>query len=103
MGRTTVVRLVRHLEEALVEAIKATAPRPDVPVEAPDDHLDDEAALFADREGQFRRQRGFFSFDEAERRSRRVDLRGPLDRDPGPIPMEEADVAPDDAVRLDFG
>jgi hypothetical protein len=33
--------------------------------------------------------RGFFSSDRHECASRRVDLRGPTDLDPGPLPMEE--------------
>jgi hypothetical protein len=34
--------------------------------------------------------RGFFRSDPRECATRRVDLRGPTDLDPGPLPMEEA-------------
>jgi hypothetical protein len=34
--------------------------------------------------------RGFFRSDPRECASRRIDLRGPTDLDPGPLPMEEA-------------
>ncbi|MEQ1571620.1 MAG: hypothetical protein ABMA64_38685 [Myxococcota bacterium] len=37
--------------------------------------------------------RGYFATDPLECASRRIDLRGPTDLDPGPLPMEEA---PDD-------
>lgn len=33
--------------------------------------------------------RGFFSGDRHECATRRIDLRGPTDLDPGPLPMEE--------------
>jgi hypothetical protein len=52
---------------------------------------DDELELFHDWNNRVGRGRGYFRHGEKECRSRRVDLRGPTDRDPGPLPMEEAD------------
>lgn len=71
-------------------------PVPPEPVDA-----DDDDALFADQ-GPPRGVDGFYCEDAAECASRRIDLRGPTDRDPGPLPMEEAteDVA---GVTLRFG
>jgi hypothetical protein len=45
--------------------------------------------------------RGFFSSDRHECASRRVDLRGPTDLDPGPLPMEEGS-SEESAQRLVF-
>lgn len=61
---------------------------------------DGEDSLFADYRARDT-DLGYFSYDEAERRSRRVDLRGPTDRDPGPLQMEEADEAAA-AIELSF-
>ncbi len=44
---------------------------------------------------------GYFSADERERRSRRIDLRGPTDWDPGPIEMAEG-ASEDAAIVLNF-
>jgi hypothetical protein len=49
--------------------------------------------------------RGYFLSDRTECASRRVDLRGPTDLDPGPLPMEEATdeaVDPAPVVTFDF-
>ena len=56
--------------------------------------------LFADQD-RARGLDGFYVEDAAECASRRVDLRQPTDRDPGPLEMDEA---PDGvaAVRLRF-
>jgi hypothetical protein len=45
---------------------------------------------FVDWDAARGRGRGFFRTDRDECASRRIDLRGPTDLDPGPLPMEEA-------------
>ncbi|MEZ4238952.1 MAG: hypothetical protein R3F59_22930 [Myxococcota bacterium] len=50
---------------------------------------------FVDWDARIGRGPGFFRSDADECASRRVDLRGPTDLDPGPLPMEEA---PDDTL-----
>ena len=67
--------------------------------ESPD--AEDELALFADHDARNPRGSGFFSYGEDERRSRRLDMRGPLDHDPGPIPMDEG-AAGEPAIELRF-
>lgn len=52
--------------------------------------LPDEESLFADHDRWLGRGDGFFAEDPRELATRRLDMRGPLDRDPGPIEMEEA-------------
>lgn len=52
-----------------------------------------EMELFMDWDAWRADGRGAYAHDPDECRSRRVDIRGPTDRDPGPLPMEEA---PDD-------
>lgn len=49
-----------------------------------------EMELFMDWDAWRADGRGAYAHDPDECRSRRVDLRGPTDRDPGPLPMEEA-------------
>lgn len=49
-----------------------------------------EMELFMDWDAWRADGRGAYAHDPEECESRRVDLRGPLDRDPGPLPMEEA-------------
>lgn len=44
--------------------------------------------------------RGYFRSDAHECATRRVDLRGPTDLDPGPLPMEEAPIGADVAGML---
>jgi hypothetical protein len=57
----------------------------------------EDADLFADWDHARGHGLGFFRFDPTECATRRVDLRGPTDLDPGPLPMEEA---PDDVEAL---
>lgn len=64
--------------------------------------VDPEASLFADQ-AALRGVDGFYAEDAAECASRRVDLRGPTDHDPGPIPMEEAPPDLEGAIRLTLG
>ncbi|MBX2804232.1 MAG: hypothetical protein KTR31_41610 [Myxococcales bacterium] len=61
-------------------------------VAGPDDgeDLEPELELFMDWDGLRVDGRGTYAQDDDECRSRRVDLRGPTDADPGPLPMEEA-------------
>lgn len=52
---------------------------------------DDELSLFADYDTAVRAAGGgYYSEDADECASRRLDMRGPLDFDPGPVEMEEA-------------
>jgi hypothetical protein len=62
---------------------------------------DPELEPFQDWDAVRGRGAGFFRSDADECASRRVDLRGPTDVDPGPLPMDEA---PEDeqAERLQF-
>ena len=103
MARVTWVSLADHLEAALLRALKARAVeqtgRTPLPVPVP---ADPDEALFEDHDAAMRRAGGYFSYDETERRTRRIDLRTPYDRDPGPIPMEEASPG-EDAIELHFG
>lgn len=56
---------------------------------------DDDLEAFLDWDIVRGHGRGYFRSDARECATRRVDLRGPTDLDPGPLPMEEA---PADAV-----
>lgn len=49
-----------------------------------------ELELFMDWDAWRADGRGAYAHDPDECQSRRVDLRGPTDADPGPLPMEEA-------------
>lgn len=105
VSRITHVALAEHLHEALLVALKARAveqTRDTDSVDRDADEADDEGALFADHDAVTPRGRGFFSYGEDERRSRRLDMRGPLDLDPGPIPMEEGRPG-EQAIELRFG
>lgn len=51
---------------------------------------DEELEPFEDWDAHRGHGRGFFHGDARECASRRIDLRGPTDLDPGPLPMEEA-------------
>ncbi len=94
MGKTQHIELSQSLSAGLLKAFKAhvaskepTFVEVDVPLlieEEPD------SGLFADTDSVIGRGDGFFHFDEVECASRRLDMRTELDRDPGPIEMEEA-------------
>ncbi len=77
---------------------RARAPRQARAPEA--DPEQDELDLFSDQTHE-RGVSGFYAEDAAECASRRIDLRGPTDRDPGPLPMEEASDEVE-AIRLSF-
>ncbi len=95
MSTTATVRLTDHFDSELLVRDRVDHVR-DAPRVAPG-YVDDVDAwfeneqleLFHDWDSTAGRGRGFFTKDEAECRSRRVDLRGPTDADPGPIEMEE--------------
>ena len=73
----------------------------DWPDDSPQYGEDEELALFRDY-SQRCHVRGFYSQDEMERRSRRIDLRGPTDHDPGPIEMTEADAEDPRGIMMRF-
>lgn len=61
----------------------------DLPLDGEDPLLRDEIEAFVDWDVLRGDGRGFFLSDRRECATRRVDLRGPTDLDPGPLPMEE--------------
>lgn len=92
MGRTTTIAVRDHVDG---ETLNALATILTLPVrrrlqEDPEVDPDDELSLFRDWDACRGGGAGFFCQDEAERRSRRLDMRGPLDLERGPIEMEEA-------------
>jgi len=110
MSKVTTVRFGRHVSDAILCQIAALAVRvgrvsrmglPDalehlaIEQEAEQRAGDwlEELSLFTDWDLLWGRGRGVYAQDDEECRSRRIDLRGPHDGDPGPLPMEEA---PDD-------
>ncbi len=78
-----VANWMRHLRQGEPSPGFVTGPE-DLEIEEP------EMELFMDWDAVRGDGRGAYSQDDDECRSRRVDLRGPTDRDPGPLPMEEA-------------
>lgn len=68
------------------------APPSFVDADPPSELIPDDPELepFIDWDAIAGRGRGYFRSDADECASRRVDLRGPTDLDPGPLPMEEA-------------
>jgi hypothetical protein len=88
MPKTPHVALSRHLQDALLEHLKGqvAGPRPEAPAPAGTE----EEPLFGDHDPGRGHGHGYYAADEAENASRRLDMRGPLDEDPGPIEMEEA-------------
>jgi hypothetical protein len=65
------------------------------------DEVDEELAWFFDHDS--RPTGGFFAQPKEECRTRRLDMRGPLDLEKGPIEMEEAPPDADGACLLRFG
>jgi hypothetical protein len=63
---------------------------------------DDDLALFEDHDRVRGLGRGVFWHDAEECRSRRLDMRGPLDLERGPLEMEEDD-GDEPGIRLSFG
>lgn len=96
MPKTTTARFHDHAsEELLDQLVRLVVVRNGPRVRFPDafENLfveDEELSLFTDWDFLWQRGRGLYAQDDAECRSRRVDLRGPHDGDPGPLPMEEA-------------
>ena len=94
MPRTAAVRLRDRLAKELMLRMATWMRGPvgadfvvgpeEVRVEEP------EMELFMDWDSVRGDGRGAYAQDVAECRSRRLDMRGPTDRDPGPLPMEEA-------------
>ena len=101
MGTIAHVDLADHLQDTILDDLRARAVESAGELVRPGVDVDDESSLFADHDAIAGRGWGYFRFDEEECRSRRLDMRTPLDFDPGPIPMEEAE--PDaEAVTLEF-
>jgi hypothetical protein len=83
-----------HIDDELLAAVArllcASHPTPRF-VEGWDLQLDDQdLEPFLDWDARRGDGRGYFLSDRTECASRRIDLRGPTDLDPGPLPMEEA-------------
>ncbi len=94
MGRVATARLESLVPDDLLVGLTRAmlGARPGfVRADAPRD--EDETELFTNWDARRGHGVGYFSGDRDECRSRRVDLRGPTDLDPGPLAMEEA---PDD-------
>src|SRR5262245_20109456 len=92
MARVATLSIRDHVDNeilgelARIWCIRPIAPAfldPDRPIE------DDELEPFQDWDLERGHGRGFFHSDPRECATRRVDLRGPTDLDPGPLPMEE--------------
>lgn len=96
MPRIATVCLNEHIEEdILLEVARLLGASPvRLPagfVDGPDIEVEDaELELFLNWDCLRGHGRGSYAQDDAECRSRRIDLRGPTDLDPGPLPMEEA-------------
>lgn len=96
MGSTTTIALQEHLDDELMLQVaramsRSALYRPPGFFDGPplEDDEDEERALFGDHDLRAT-DRGLFIHPEEECRSRRVDLRGPTDRDPGPLETEPA-------------
>lgn len=96
MARVATVCLRDHVaEDVLLEVARVMScsvlHRPAGFVEGWEVEVEDgDLEPFLDWDARRGHGQGFFRQDEHECRSRRVDLRGPTDHDPGPLPMEEA-------------
>lgn len=96
MARVATVFLRDHVDEDVlleVARVMSCSPlhRPAGFVEGWDVEIEDwDLEPFLDWDHRRGHGQGFFRQDEHECRSRRIDLRGPTDLDPGPLPMEEA-------------
>lgn len=91
-----------HTRRAI--AAEALPRLPDLVFEPADPlpHGDDDLALFEDHDRVGGLGPGVFWHDAEECRSRRLDMRGPLDLDRGPLEMEEDD-GYHPGIRLSFG
>lgn len=92
MPRVATGSIREHLDDALLSELVRVCVRPVEPafVEAAAPADDADLEPFADWDAHRGHGRGFFLGDRRECATRRVDLRGPTDLDPGPLPMEEA-------------
>jgi hypothetical protein len=96
MATVAMVQLAEHIDdEILLEVARMMGDSPvRLPsgfVEGPDVTVEDaDLEPFLDWDQDRGHGRGSYAQDVEECRSRRVDLRGPTDLDPGPLPMEEA-------------
>lgn len=94
MSRVATVSLREHVDNSLLAEIarvcclaiaaEGTPAFADVP------DVDEELEPFQDWDVLRGHGLGFFHSDPRECATRRVDLRGPTDLDPGPLPMDEA-------------
>jgi len=92
MARIATLSLRDHLsEDLLVQVVRIMMGGRIGFLDGPDLSLEDvELEPFWNWDNVRGHGHGYFCGDEVECRSRRVDLRGPTDLDPGPLPMEEA-------------
>lgn len=91
MARLATVSLRDHVSrDLLIQVVRLMAGQPLGFVDGPEVEVDADVEPFLDWDTDRGHGTGFFCGDERECRSRRVDLRGPTDLDPGPLPMEEA-------------
>ena len=104
MARLATASLRDHVShELLVDVVRLMAGQPLPFVEGPEViGADADVEPFLDWDANRGHGAGFFCGDAHECRSRRIDLRGPTDLDPGPLPMEEAPDVPADAHHLSF-
>ena len=90
MGRIATVSLTQLVPDELMRGIARwiVGARPGF-VTGDGPRHPDEVELFDDWDGHRGHGVGHYSGDADECRSRRIDLRGPTDLDPGPLPMDE--------------
>jgi hypothetical protein len=94
MPRVATVSLKDHVSDDLLAQLArilcGTPLAADFVKRADQPDVDAELEPFFDWDSVRGDGRGFFRTDPRECASRRVDLRGPTDLDPGPLPMDEA-------------
>ena len=92
MARLATVSLRDHVDrDVLVQVVRIMCGQPVGFVDAPHVAVEDaDVEPFMNWDATRGHGTGYFCGDAHECRSRRVDLRGPTDLDPGPLPMEEA-------------
>lgn len=103
MGRLATITLREHVDDDMLLQIARSMGlyRPPCFLDGPPEE-DEEQALFGDHDVRAT-DRGYYRYPEEECRSRRVDLRGPTDLDPGPLEMQEPEPPrTDEAVVLGF-
>lgn len=96
MPKITTIHLLDHVDDESLFEIATRSGSPlqraprfvDGPAEASAE--EPELELFMDWDDDRGHGWGGYTQDDDECRSRRIDLRGPTDEDPGPLPMEEA-------------